>query len=84
MFDLGELIDGVDKGLDLIGHELERVNPKNSSARTIFTQTKRGVSSAEFELNLLSLGPPRARALYAHILVQLLIIAQSFSIVSVR
>jgi hypothetical protein len=28
MFDLGELIDGVDKGLDLIGHELERVNPK--------------------------------------------------------
>lgn len=29
MFDLEELIDGVDKGLDLIGHELERVNPKN-------------------------------------------------------
>jgi len=28
MFDLGELLDGVDKGLDLIGHELERVNPK--------------------------------------------------------
>ena len=28
MFDLGELIDGVDKGVDLIGHELERVNPK--------------------------------------------------------
>lgn len=28
MFDLGELLDGTDKGLDLIGHELERVNPK--------------------------------------------------------
>ena len=28
MFDLGEMLDGVDKGLDLIGHELERVNPK--------------------------------------------------------
>lgn len=39
----------------LVGSFFERVNPKNSSARTIFTQTKRGVSSAEFELNLLSL-----------------------------
>ena len=28
MFDLGEMLDGVDKGMDLIGHELERVNPK--------------------------------------------------------
>lgn len=28
MFDLGEMMDGVDKGLDFIGHELERVNPK--------------------------------------------------------
>ena len=39
----------------LVGSFFERVNPKSSSARTIFTQTKRGVSSAEFELNLLSL-----------------------------
>ena len=39
----------------LVGSFFERVNPKNSSARTIFTQTKRGVSPAEFELNLLSL-----------------------------
>ena len=39
----------------LVWSFFERVNPKNSSARTIFTQTKRGVSSAEFELNLLSL-----------------------------
>ena len=39
----------------LVGSFFERVNPKNSSARTIFTQTKRGVSLAEFELNLLSL-----------------------------
>ena len=39
----------------LVGSFFERANPKNSSARTIFTQTKRGVSSAEFELNLLSL-----------------------------
>lgn len=28
MFDLGDLIDGVDKGIDLIGHELERTSPK--------------------------------------------------------
>ena len=39
----------------LVGSFFERATPKNSSARTIFTQTKRGVSSAEFELNLLSL-----------------------------
>jgi len=28
MFDLGDLLDGVDKGIDLIGHELERTSPK--------------------------------------------------------
>ena len=39
----------------LVGSFFERATPKNSSARTILTQTKRGVSSAEFELNLLSL-----------------------------
>ena len=39
----------------LVGSFFERATPKNSSARTIFTQTKRGVSSDEFELNLLSL-----------------------------
>ena len=39
----------------LVGSFFERATLKNSSARTIFTQTKRGVSSDEFELNLLSL-----------------------------
>ena len=39
----------------LIGSFFEKGNLKNRSARTIFTQTKRGVSPAEFELNLLSL-----------------------------
>jgi len=28
MFDQGEVIDGVDKGLDLVGHELERLQPQ--------------------------------------------------------
>ena len=39
----------------LLGSFFEKGNSKNSGSGTIFTQTKRGVSPAEFELNLLSL-----------------------------
>jgi DnaJ like chaperone protein len=39
----------------LLGSFFEKGNLKNSGSGTIFTQTKRGVSPAEFELNLLSL-----------------------------